>query len=88
MKVDLDKMYLFPRELDFDSWCTELISNPDMIINSETYDHPAFCPTVSIKVQTIIRGRKPGDGAHTRNVLAIPSTFVGDLRGMRRIIPP
>ncbi len=42
-------MYLFPRELDFDSRCTELISKQDNIIDSNTYDHPEFRSKVSVE---------------------------------------
>lgn len=87
--IEMDKMDLFPRELDFDSRCTKLISKPDKI--TEKVIHTT---TLSIDPRLVLRlkpesGEEMRDmGKHTRNMLAIPTTFVRYLRSIRWIVPP
>lgn len=87
--IEIDKMYLFPREFDFDSRCTKLISKPDKIIKKVI---PTT--TLSIDPRLVLRlkpesGEEERDmGKHTGNMLAIPTTFVRYLRSIRRIVPP
>lgn len=85
----MDETYLFPRKLDFDSRCTKLISKPDKIIENVIHT-----TTLSINPRLVLRlkpesGEEERDmGKHTRNVLAIPTTFVRYLRSIRRIVSP
>ena len=88
--IGMDEMYLFPRELNFDSRCTKLVSKPDKIIEKVIHTTTlSIDPRLVLRLKTQNPGKEERDmGKHTRNMLAIPTTFVRYLRGIRRIVPP